>query len=219
MKKQNGFTLIELLVVIAIIAILAAILFPVFAKAREKARQISCASNEKQIGLAFTQYVQDNDETYPGTGTGFQSGSGWAGDIYPYAKNTGLYKCPDDSSAGAPDVVSYGYNTAIPNNPIAVSGDTSGVSGALSALNSPAKTVLLFEIQGGGADPEHGQHRDQRPERGERRAAVRLRPLHVLHDGRVQQHLHPDHPRHLGWERRLLGQDRAAHGRRQLPVL
>jgi prepilin-type N-terminal cleavage/methylation domain-containing protein/prepilin-type processing-associated H-X9-DG protein len=61
----RGFTLIELLVVIAIIALLAAILFPVFAKAREKARQISCLSNEKQVGLALFQYVQDNDERYP----------------------------------------------------------------------------------------------------------------------------------------------------------
>jgi prepilin-type N-terminal cleavage/methylation domain-containing protein/prepilin-type processing-associated H-X9-DG protein len=64
-KSIKGFTLIELLVVIAIIAILAAILFPVFAKVREKARQISCLSNEKQIGLGILQYVQDNDETFP----------------------------------------------------------------------------------------------------------------------------------------------------------
>ncbi|MCW3060774.1 MAG: prepilin-type N-terminal cleavage/methylation domain, partial [Capsulimonas sp.] len=65
MKRNDGFTLIELLVVIAIIAILAAILFPVFAKAREKARQTTCASNLRQLGLAMLQYVQDNDETFP----------------------------------------------------------------------------------------------------------------------------------------------------------
>src|SRR5512137_1152715 len=65
MPKRRAFTLIELLVVIAIIAILAAILFPVFAKAREKARQSSCQSNLKQIGLAFMQYAQDYDEQYP----------------------------------------------------------------------------------------------------------------------------------------------------------
>jgi prepilin-type N-terminal cleavage/methylation domain-containing protein/prepilin-type processing-associated H-X9-DG protein len=75
-STHRGFTLIELLVVIAIIAILAAILFPVFAKAREKARQTSCLSNEKQLGLGFLQYVQDNDETLPGSG-----GSG-TGDAY-----------------------------------------------------------------------------------------------------------------------------------------
>jgi prepilin-type N-terminal cleavage/methylation domain-containing protein len=64
-NTKLGFTLIELLVVIAIIAILAAILFPVFAKVREKARQTTCTSNEKQIGLGILQYVQDYDETYP----------------------------------------------------------------------------------------------------------------------------------------------------------
>src|SRR5579883_2154818 len=87
---KRGFTLIELLVVIAIIAILAAILFPVFARAREKARQISCLSNEKQLGLAYMMYVQDYDETFvfgdPSGGKG--AGSGWASSIYPYVKST-----------------------------------------------------------------------------------------------------------------------------------
>ena len=65
MKSKQAFTLIELLVVIAIIAILAAILFPVFAQAREKARQATCLSNLKQLGLGLLQYVQDSDETFP----------------------------------------------------------------------------------------------------------------------------------------------------------
>ena len=98
MKNRRGFTLIELLVVIAIIAILAAILFPVFAKAREKARQITCASNEKQLGLGVLQYTQDNDERLPcGNVNGGALGNfpdGWAGQIYPYVKSTGVYKCP-----------------------------------------------------------------------------------------------------------------------------
>src|SRR5579872_1765147 len=98
MNRNKGFTLIELLVVIAIIAILAAILFPVFAKVREKARQTSCLSNEKQLGLGFVQYVQDNDETYPldGAYSGTDLGQGWGGQIYPYVKSTGVYHCPDD---------------------------------------------------------------------------------------------------------------------------
>src|SRR5579883_996778 len=96
-NRSNGFTLIELLVVIAIIAILAAILFPVFAKAREKARQASCMSNEKQIGLAILQYVQDNDELMPVSNNG--QGRGWAGEIYAYAKSAQLFKCPDDPTS------------------------------------------------------------------------------------------------------------------------
>src|SRR5580700_7273559 len=91
--NKQAFTLIELLVVIAIIAILAAILFPVFAQVREKARQTSCLSNEKQLGLAFTQYIQDNDESYPVNGGGQNNislGMGWAGQVYPYVKSTGV---------------------------------------------------------------------------------------------------------------------------------
>ncbi len=91
--KGAGFTLIELLVVIAIIAILAAILFPVFAQAREKARSISCLSNVKQIGTAFYMYVQDYDETTPCLGNGWD----WEVKLYPYTKNVQLYFCPDRS--------------------------------------------------------------------------------------------------------------------------
>jgi prepilin-type N-terminal cleavage/methylation domain-containing protein/prepilin-type processing-associated H-X9-DG protein len=94
--KRKGFTLIELLVVIAIIAILAAILFPVFAQAREKARQITCASNEKQIGLAIIQYVQDYDETYP-QGSDATADLGWAQQVQPYINSIAAFRCPDDS--------------------------------------------------------------------------------------------------------------------------
>jgi len=109
-KTVRAFTLIELLVVIAIIAILAAILFPVFAQAREKARQITCASNMKQLGLAVIQYTQDYDDVYPiGEIDGCQWGGGcsggngaynWAQMISPYVKATGVYGCPDDPGGG-----------------------------------------------------------------------------------------------------------------------
>lgn len=106
--RRRGFTLIELLVVIAIIAILAAILFPVFAKAREKARQSSCVSNLKQVGLGILQYVQDYDEIMPRTqpalgapmsfyafpGTGATGGSLWGNSIQSYIKNSQIYACP-----------------------------------------------------------------------------------------------------------------------------
>jgi prepilin-type N-terminal cleavage/methylation domain-containing protein/prepilin-type processing-associated H-X9-DG protein len=118
-RKSTGFTLIELLVVIAIIAILAAILFPVFAQAREKARAASCLSNLKQIGLGLMMYAQDYDEVLagnhqgtPGNIQGDQGSAGvtdigfmdtdptkvsrnWNRDLQPYLKNTQIYICPD----------------------------------------------------------------------------------------------------------------------------
>ena len=99
-RRPRGFTLIELLVVIAIIAILAAILFPVFAKAREKARQASCASNLKQLGLAITQYTQDYDELVPPALVRSAAGvtNTWRWILYPYVKSTRVYTCPSDQS-------------------------------------------------------------------------------------------------------------------------
>ena len=113
-RKKRAFTLIELLVVIAIIAILAAILFPVFAKARLMARKTACLSNLDQLGLAAIMYVQDYDEQYPDgdnwlpptptldppVGGAPDSGAecGWTYQVYPYVKSLAVYKCPNDST-------------------------------------------------------------------------------------------------------------------------
>lgn len=143
-KGSKGFTLIELLVVIAIIAILASILFPVFSKAREKARQSACQNNLREISVAFLQYSEDNDEHFP-VGIAGTSGEGWAGTVYPYLKSTGMFKCMDDSTSQTSNtltVVSYGYNS----NLASVNGP--GTENGLAILTSPAKTVLYFEITG-----------------------------------------------------------------------
>lgn len=92
---QSGFTLIELLVVIAIVATLAAILFPVFARARENARRASCASNLKQIGLGIMQYTQDYDERMPQRRMTNQD-DWYRSLIFPYVKSTGLFRCPSN---------------------------------------------------------------------------------------------------------------------------
>ncbi len=94
-KRHQGFTLIELLVVIAIIALLAAILFPVFARARENARKSSCANNVRQLMLGVAQYTQDFDETFPTGHT--NNGVNWAMRLVPYLKNTQVFICPSQS--------------------------------------------------------------------------------------------------------------------------
>jgi prepilin-type N-terminal cleavage/methylation domain-containing protein/prepilin-type processing-associated H-X9-DG protein len=156
-SKQRGFTLIELLVVIAIIAILAAILFPVFARARENARRTSCQSNLKQIGLGLMQYTQDYDERFMRPlhyiGPSHAGNTNWGRTIQPYVKSTQLFTCPSDSSTA--DVaggywgtdrrfrISYGMNESF--------GDLS-----LAALNSPATTVMVVDVGGvpqTGVDP------------------------------------------------------------------
>ena len=159
---KKGFTLIELLVVIAIIAILAAILFPVFAQAREKARQTSCLSNTKQLGTALQLYIDDFDETYPpktSTDTNdkpsdtsypiykLSGGDWWFGtptrtwmdSIYPYVKNVNMYKCPSGSKTGA----GYAYNQhmqGLYNN----NGDTSTwVAPSVSMIPKTSETVCF----------------------------------------------------------------------------
>jgi len=147
-STRKGFTLIELLVVIAIIAILAAILFPVFAKAREKARQTSCESNMRQLSLGFAQYVQDFDERFPsGVVGGSADASGWADQIYSEIKSTGVYKCPDDATAA----VVVGASNQVPIS-YALNSNVSG-SASLAQFVATTSTVLLFEVSGSTGDP------------------------------------------------------------------
>jgi prepilin-type N-terminal cleavage/methylation domain-containing protein/prepilin-type processing-associated H-X9-DG protein len=114
--KQRGFTLIELLVVIAIIAILAAILFPVFAQAREKARGAACLSNGKQMATALTMYAQDYDERLPRVwtpnGGKDNAARDWKNDIEPYVKNVDVYRCPTRRAQWP----GYGYNVWFATN-------------------------------------------------------------------------------------------------------
>ena len=170
-SRPRGFTLIELLVVIAIIAILAAILFPVFAQAREKARQTACLSNEKQIGMAFQMYSQDYDDGLPcwaewvmtsPLGTANPAGY-WQGRLQSYIKsgrpevndNTGVWQCPSLGSRGELEVrtdgsipYSYGYNfmVAFGNYGSVVSTSPRGYRYPnMAEMDEPAGTILVGE--------------------------------------------------------------------------
>jgi len=148
-EAKRGFTLIELLVVIAIIAILAAILFPVFAKVRENARRISCASNEKQLGIALTQYVQDSDEAWPANVNNVNccDASAWPGQIYSFVKSTGVYACPDDSNPPdsiAPGAVKMSYGMNFDLYPWG-GGNPPPPGIALAQIDAPSSCVALFE--------------------------------------------------------------------------
>lgn len=144
LREGKGFTLIELLVAITIIAILAAILFPVFAKAREKARQATCASNLKQIGMAFAMYSQDW-EGYPcvstlGGAAGWWNGTLWYEAVNVYANNRNIFKCPSAWAQQAWSIhsLAYGYNRQ-------VGGYTSPATVSVAEINNPAGLVLVCD--------------------------------------------------------------------------
>jgi prepilin-type N-terminal cleavage/methylation domain-containing protein/prepilin-type processing-associated H-X9-DG protein len=155
MKVVRAFTLIELLVVIAIIALLAAILFPVFAQAREKARQTSCLSNEKQIGIGILQYVEDYNDQVPACvefyNTPYAGVYGWAGEIYPYVKSNSVFTCPDDPTNNG---ISYGLNANLVNSQSAACWQADWNHAVkVPQIASPSKTIMIFEEQGASGTP------------------------------------------------------------------
>jgi len=162
--KRQGFTLIELLVVIAIIAILAAILFPVFAQAREKARQISCASNMRQIGLAILMYQVDADETFPiaWCPAGTDGGLTWTETVQPYIKSGGgdpgwagattggVWQCPDfptdQNSNHGEEYYQYRALTDVINDNLGCTGGCGSGPFTPSQFNMPAMAVIDSQI-------------------------------------------------------------------------
>lgn len=174
MQRNRAFTLIELLVVIAIIAILAAILFPVFAQAREKARQTSCLSNMKQVALGLIMYTQDYDEQFPradytlpaGTPGPLNPGATggfalrinhykWQAWVLPYIKNSQVFFCPSRrrdevawSTNGESKGNGYALNLSLSGRPIAPVGENPGfLGGGLPGLQTPADTWMLMELR------------------------------------------------------------------------
>jgi prepilin-type N-terminal cleavage/methylation domain-containing protein/prepilin-type processing-associated H-X9-DG protein len=178
-SRTSGFTLIELLVVIAIIAILAAILFPVFAQAREKARQTTCLSNSKESALAMIMYVQDYDEdlapcwnmqqSNPGDGSNWFNWPlyhTWVELVYPYTKNMAMYQCPDNNlppiwSGQYFNIRNVSFWPGIGLNyqylsPVVGSWyDRTGKND--SGINSPAATVLFVDSGGPGENSGGGE--------------------------------------------------------------
>lgn len=162
--RRSAFTLIELLVVIAIIAILASILFPVFARARENARRTSCISNLKQMGLATMQYTQDYDEGLPVSlysvpnGYNYPDGKEWWPDtlywpqmIYPYHKSSQVFFCPSspDSNRTDPRRLNYGANEVV----IAYPATSTPLK--VAAIISPASTYMMMDASDIRINPTH----------------------------------------------------------------
>lgn len=160
--RKTAFTLIELLVVIAIIAILAAILFPVFARARENARRSSCQSNLKQIALGLTQYTQDYDERFPPTndatnGAGANSSASWGLwmlHVDPYVKSTQIYRCPSTALGANTSVTYTGTSSGNQTFPLSFNYGYNQflINRNLAAISEPTRLMLVADCSGTVSD-------------------------------------------------------------------
>jgi len=175
-KHRKGFTLIELLVVIAIIALLAAILFPVFSRARENARRSTCQNQMKQIGLGLMQYTQDYDEILPNMDFGSgASQTWWQGCIQPYVKSTQIFACPSNTSTYTVTSANVTPNTFVNHYSCNVQGSgpdifnysqpnagafdgSAGLGMPVASFPTPATTISVWEMKGyqDYADPSYG---------------------------------------------------------------
>lgn len=156
--RSRAFTLIELLVVIAVISLLAAILFPVFARARESARRANCMSNLKQIGMGVMMYVQDYDESYPPNYNSSNPSNArlryWGGMIFPYIKNVDAFFCPSspievEKNPYPPTYGAYGANyNVIKNFSVTASNPRHTVPMSSATIQTPATTYMIFDAPG-----------------------------------------------------------------------
>ena len=151
MQRPRAFTLIELLVVIAIIAVLAAMMFPTFARAREGARRAACGSNLRQIGLGLQMYTMDHTEQMPGAGP---TGNEWPLFLLPYTRNVQIFVCPSSSDTaplindGATNKLSFGYNALVVDATHYGFALPTGGGVSLSQIDLPSETIAIFDLSG-----------------------------------------------------------------------